>query len=692
MTPNIMAGARKKQRIAKPQAPLAQSDAAKLYCHLAQLISAESFEEIGDALIQAALDFLNAKKALLAAVHPETKEFSVILKRGGELTNLPELLTDKNQTLKTIISDGENKPIQFPKKNGATTFFFDKSSSLIATSFLLTGADHYILAIEDNKPSAFQQRDILLFSELMKQAIPIMKQRKRLEESKHENVLLWDVKTRIREAIEHFDETDLPLLLKRILELALARTNTRRGVIMLLDEETGDLIVESTAVKGELIHNRIPQKFVRRSSDRASGIVFRVIDTNKPYIANDIEKDPNYVPLFEGILSTLAVPISFQNRSIGVVVVESRRRNAFTLEDQRALLDLSRSAATFIRRAQLYSSTTTKDEAGIMIRGLSPEWEEVERRVEKAAATDATVIIRGESGTGKELVAHLIHFNSPRSKKPFVVVNCAAIPSELVESELFGYKKGAFTGAISDRIGKIELADGGTLFLDEIGDLSPPLQVKLLRFLQNGEIQPVGSSEPPKRVDVRLLAATSRELEKMKTEATFREDLYYRLHVVPIFLPPLRSYKSSIPGMTKAFIEEANKKFNKTVKSFSEKAMTALMNHNYPGNVRELKNIVERAVILADGEIIDISDMPDEVLAGAPLKEETAPQKSPANRFNYKARKEEMTGAFERRFFTELLTEAKGNISEAAALAGIRREQLYPMLKRCGIDPAAFRE
>ncbi len=258
------------------------------------------------------------------------------------------------------------------------------------------------------------------------------------------------------------------------------------GAILLLDEKTGEFTVEPRAVAGKAI-SIIPEK-LPTTTRSLTAVVYR---TNRPCLCNDTERDPNYYPIFQGVKSSLIVPISFQSRCIGVIVVESQERNRFTEADAEKLLSVARTATMFIRRAQLYRATAEHGD-GIMIFGRNEKWREVERRIEKAAKTDATVILRGESGTGKELVAHAIHFNSPRRDGPFVVINCAAIPADLLESEMFGHVKGSFTGAYTDKTGEFERADGGTIFLDEIGDLPPILQVKLLRTLQSGEVRPVG--------------------------------------------------------------------------------------------------------------------------------------------------------------------------------------------------------
>lgn len=247
--------------------------------------------------------------------------------------------------------------------------------------------------------------------------------------------------------------------------------------------------------------------------------------------------------------------------------------------------------------------------------GESPEIQKVFKTIEKVATSESTILITGESGTGKELVARAIHYNSHRCEKPLVIINCGAIPGELLESELFGHEKGAFTGALRTRIGRFELADGGTIFLDEIGDMSPDLQVKLLRVLQEQTFERVGSTRTMK-VDIRVLAATNKDLASSIDDGKFREDLFYRLNVIPIRVPPLRQRKSDIPLLINFFLTRLGgrrRQDRKRMKRFSEKALEAMLKYNWPGNIRELENLMERLSVLVDGDIIELEDLPDSI-------------------------------------------------------------------------------
>jgi two-component system response regulator AtoC len=292
--------------------------------------------------------------------------------------------------------------------------------------------------------------------------------------------------------------------------------------------------------------------------------------------------------------------------------------------------------------------------------------------VKDVAATNTTVLIRGESGTGKELIANAIHYNSMRSKKPFVKVNCGVLAESLLESELFGHVRGAFTGAIKDKIGRFELANGGTLFLDEIGDISLNMQLKLLRVLQEGEFERVGGTETIK-VDVRILAATNKDLEKAMEEETFRQDLYYRLNVIPIEVPPLRERKEDIKYLIYHFIEKYNKIYGKNIQDIEAQALKILEGYRYPGNIRELENLIERIVVLSKTDTISAGDLPDYI--------RNVPRESEEMELGT-AGLTEMIDNYERRVIMEALKQNVYNKVRTAKLLQINRTTLMTKIKK----------
>jgi two-component system, NtrC family, response regulator AtoC len=304
--------------------------------------------------------------------------------------------------------------------------------------------------------------------------------------------------------------------------------------------------------------------------------------------------------------------------------------------------------------------------------------------IDRVADTPTTVLVTGESGTGKELVARALHEHSGRAQGPFIKVNCAAIPKDLMESELFGYEKGAFTGAVSSKPGRFELADGGTLFLDEIGEIPLEMQVKLLRVLQESEFERVGGVRTM-RVDVRLVAATNRDLKREIGAGSFRDDLFYRLNVVPVSLPPLRERKSDIRQLAGFFLDKFNKRLKKHVGGIDPEALELLTRYRWPGNIRELENIVERAVLFADGERISVADLPPELTSeGGPITSSAPPREegaAPLGAEGLKAQVKAATTRLERDLILRALKQTNANVTHAARLLKISRKGLQLKMK-----------
>ncbi|MCD6307045.1 MAG: sigma-54-dependent Fis family transcriptional regulator [Deltaproteobacteria bacterium] len=313
--------------------------------------------------------------------------------------------------------------------------------------------------------------------------------------------------------------------------------------------------------------------------------------------------------------------------------------------------------------------------------GESEEIREVLKVAEKVALSDSTVLIYGETGTGKGLAAKAIHLNSPRSDQAFVAINCGAIPVNLLESELFGHVRGAFTGALKNKVGKFEQAHHGTLFLDEIGDMSPDLQVKILRVLEEGEFERVGGIHT-RRVDIRVIAATHRNLEDRVAKGLFREDLFYRLSVIPLTLPPLRKRRQDIPLLVDHFLKNINEQYGYRVGGFSKKALIALSAYPWPGNIRELKNLVERLAVLNQKGTIDVSDLPDKIRGSVSLspKEPVAAISDEGICLNT------AVSEFEKALILQSLQKAKGVKNEAAKLLKVKRTTLVEKIKRYHLD------
>ena len=299
--------------------------------------------------------------------------------------------------------------------------------------------------------------------------------------------------------------------------------------------------------------------------------------------------------------------------------------------------------------------------------GESPPMQKVFRFIEKAAPTDATILIRGESGTGKELIAHAVHLNSERNSKPFVAINCAVLTENLLESELFGHERGAFTTAVSQKKGKIEMADGGTLFLDEIGEISLTMQAKLLRVLQERNFERVGGTRTI-NVDVRIIAATNRDLESGIKNGNFRQDLYYRLNVVSLTMPPLRERRDDIPVLANYFVSKYSKKCKRQVLRISREAQVLLLNYDFPGNVRELENAIERAIVLGNSDIIQPEDLPESILESSNFQQPVMEYQKAVNEMK-------------KSLILKTLEQTNGNYTEAAEMLGIHPTNLHRLIR-----------
>jgi Nif-specific regulatory protein len=426
------------------------------------------------------------------------------------------------------------------------------------------------------------------------------------------------------------------------------------------------------------------------------GYTWKVIGDGQPRYCADVDQDTFIHPAGRafGVRSYVSMPISAEGKTVGAININSLQKRAFDGDELRLLEILSAHLQTAINNAQhaealrhalaevewlknrlqaenvyLQEEITTTHHCGEII-GESSALQEVLRRVEQVAPTDATVLIQGETGTGKELIARAIHRRSRYRERPLVKVNCATLPAGLVESELFGHEKGAFTGAVARKIGRFELADGGTIFLDEIGELPLELQSKLLRVLQEGEFERVGGSHTI-MVNVRVIAATNRDLATAVQTGSFRADLFYRLNVFPLTLPPLRERKKDIPLLVECFLGGMAQKLGKPLRCLSEESMARVMRYAWPGNVREVQNVIERAAILACGPIVEIDEALEQRL---PPKDHPLPARSLQD--------------VERAHILRVLAETNGIIEGprgAARILGLHPNTLRFRLQKLGI-------
>jgi DNA-binding NtrC family response regulator len=354
----------------------------------------------------------------------------------------------------------------------------------------------------------------------------------------------------------------------------------------------------------------------------------------------------------------------------------------FNIEELQSLATRALGLKDLQQENQQLRSALTKKYHFENIVGQSEELRKVLSLVERVADSDSTVLVTGESGTGKELIAKAIHYNSPRANKPFIPINCGAIPADLIESELFGHIKGAFTGAVANRIGRFDLANGGTIFLDEIGELSLNLQVKLLRALQERKFEPVGSAKTHE-VNVRVIAATNVDLQKACAKGLFREDLFYRLNVIPIVIPPLRQRRSDIPVLLRHFTQSFNAAKNRQLAGFAPEAMEILEGYAWPGNIRELENLVERLAVLNGSGIVQVADLPEHYSGQKSTGTDLATLDIPKDGMDFNG----AIDSFENSLIMQALEKTGWNRNQAAVLLRLNRTTLVEKIKKKGLRP-----
>ncbi len=507
---------------------------------------------------------------------------------------------------------------------------------------------------------------------------------KRIEEV----TLLYEISQALNEHL------DLKKALYKVLDILSSSMDMVRGTVSLLNPLRDEINIEVAHSLSRSTIERVKYKL-------GEGITGRVIQSGKAVAIPKISEEPLFLDRtatrknqkdFKE-LSFICVPVKKGNHVIGALSVDRMYEESFNLKDGTKLLSV---VATMIAQHVINLETIRIEKEQLReenkrlrselenkyritnIVGNSNKMREVFQMVSQVCKSNATVLIRGESGTGKELVANSVHYNSNRAKGPFVKVNCAAIPANLIESELFGHEKGAFTGAVKQKLGKFELAHRGTIFLDEIGSIGLDVQANLLRVLQEKEFERVGGQKTIK-VDVRILAATNKNLEQAVEDGSFRGDLYYRLNVFPIYMPPLRERKTDILLLADYFLETYSKENNKEIKRFSTPAIDMLMDYHWPGNVRELENCIERAVLLCDGGVIHSYHLPPTLQTGK--ESDTLPELS----------LEDAVANLEREMIIDALKNTRGNITAATQVLKTTVRKFSYKAKQYGIHYKHYR-
>lgn len=495
-----------------------------------------------------------------------------------------------------------------------------------------------------------------------------------------ELTLLFEISRKLDKSLD-LDRIIQPVLASMAEEIGLIR-----GMVTLYNRQTEKIQVVASyglTAKEERRGEYLP----------GEGIIGTVFETGTASTVPKVAEEPKFLNKTGARKKTgcrnlafICVPIKIEDITIGTISADREYSDEKKLDEDIKLLSIIGSmiaGAVKIRRKVNEEKERLREELSTGYKpenliGSSTAMKEVYDLIGQVAKSDATVLIRGESGTGKELIAHAIHKKSLRNRKPFIKVNCAALPESIIESELFGHEKGAFTNAISKRIGRFEMADGGTIFLDEIGDLSPSTQVKLLRVLQEKEFERVGGSQTIS-TNVRIIAATNRPLEKLMAENQFREDLYYRLNVFPIHLPPLRDRRSDIMLLADYFAEKYGKRSGKQIKRISTPAIELFMSYHWPGNVRELENCIERAVLLSTDGVIHGHHLPPSLQSAESTG--TNPNETLKTALN----------KLEKELVLDALKSSRGNMAKAARSLGISERKMGLRVTKYSIAPSIFR-
>jgi Nif-specific regulatory protein len=498
--------------------------------------------------------------------------------------------------------------------------------------------------------------------------------------------LLFDISQALDQSLDLRDVVDL------VLKDIARHMGMLRGTLTLLNRETGEIFIDAA-------YGLSTSQKERGKYKLGEGVTGKVIQTGKPMVVPRISEEPLFLNrtgarknLRKKDISFICVPIKLGKEVIGALSADRLFADTVSLEEDVRLLSI---IASMIAQAVRLRQSVQEERQRLLeeniqlqeklkdrfrpesIIGNSKAMQTVYDLIAQVSKSNTTVLIRGESGTGKELVANAIHYNSLRANKPFIKINCAALPETVIESELFGHEKGAFTGAVGQRKGRFELANGGTIFLDEIGDLSPTTQIKLLRILQEKEFERVGGTATIK-VDVRVIAATNRNLEELVEEGKFRQDLYYRLNVFPIHLPPLRERRTDILLLADYFVEKYSKANHKNIRRISTPAIDMLMSYHWPGNVRELENCIERAVILSNDNVIHGHHLPPTL------------QTAEASGTTLSGTLSAILDNVERNLILDALKSSRGNKAKAARALGITERVMGLRVKKHGIDPKRF--
>jgi|DewCreStandDraft_4_1066084.scaffolds.fasta_scaffold09662_5 Nif-specific regulatory protein len=667
-----------------------------------EMNKSHSMTELLELILERCIELTGANTGSVMLINKEEKVLDILAFKGLDenIVNNTKLKVGQGIT-GWVAQTGQPKLVNNALKDPQYVKIRDDLLSELAVPIKTEDELIGVISVDSDKENAFTEDDMELLIMVAELAAQIIKKdiiQEKLQLKINSQDILLDAFNLIEK------EDDLTNVFNNLMDILNEKMNILRGMLVFVENENPSSLFIKCAYK-------ISEESIKNGKYRVGeGIIGNVVLKGQTIAVEDISKEEmflNKLKIKRGPdkISFIASPIKAGNDILGVLAVERKFENKEEFEDNINTITLLASLLAYkVRNYQRMESETKKLlEENIELRkelkeqynfkniiGKNEKFRKVLEQVKMISNTTAPVLITGETGTGKELIAKIIHFLSERREKKFISINCAAIPENLLESELFGYYKGAFTGAVQNKKGKFELADGGTLFLDEIGEMDLHLQSKLLRAIQEKEIEPLGGEKTIK-VDVRIVAATNRNLEELITAGKFRTDLYYRLNVINLWLPPLRERKDDLPLLIDFFVKRYAEIYNKKIIGINKEVEEIFMNYDWPGNIRELENTLERAVIMAQTSIIDVSLISDNV------KNNKNNNKKGFDLDNYvesllNTRRNSMNlfddiiSVFEKAIIEKILIKTGNNKLKAARLLGINRNTLKVKMKKYGIN------
>ncbi len=580
--------------------------------------------EMLNYLMDNCIKITSANSGSIMLINPETNILEIKVVRGLKKNTVKNVLLKTGEGVTGKVAEtGTPLLINNVKEVDYYVRIRDDLKSELAVPLITKEKIVGVLSVDCNKINAFSEEDLNLLQLISNIVVQILKKENIINELKdkiNQQILLL----KIAEVLENPDKLDE--IFHNIMNILSSFFPIKRGMMVLLSTDKKLKIFQGYRLSEEAVNRGV--------YEIGEGITGKVVKTGEPICIKNIFTNPEFLNRMKirrnkkEISSFFAVPIKYNKKVGGVLSIEKNFIDDTNFQSTKETLILISSLISYKvanyekmeneRNDLIAKNLELKEKLGIKetepdLIGNNIKIREILETINIIANTDATILITGDTGTGKEVVAKKIHFTSNRSVHPFISINCAAIPDNLLESELFGYKKGAFTGATSDKKGKFLLAHKGTIFLDEIGDLDLNLQSKLLRVIQEKTLEPLGDEKSIK-VDIRIITATNKNLQQLVKENKFREDLYYRINVISFHIPPLRERKDDIPFFINYFIEKYNKKYKKKITEITPNCLTILINHKWPGNIRELENVIERAIILSTYNVIDETAIPSNII------------------------------------------------------------------------------